>query len=210
MSIRPAAIGFAIAAFSAPALAAPPTIDTAAKHAVVIDFNTGAVLLDKAADDRMEPASLAKMMTAYVVFDYIKKGQATLEDMLPVSQAAWAKHKTDESNMFVALGSRVKIEDLIRGMIVQSGNDACYVLAEGLAGSNAAFVDRMNEVAKQMGLAHTHFANVDGLPDPQEYTTARDLATLGSRLIADFPEYVGSSRVDLQACKLEYSIVSPK
>jgi D-alanyl-D-alanine carboxypeptidase (penicillin-binding protein 5/6) len=189
MTKRPLSAILFAAALAAPAWAAPPTIDTAAQHAIVIDFNTGTVLLDKAADERMEPASLAKMMTAYVVFDYIKKGQATLEDTLPVSQAAWAKHKTNESNMFVALGSRVKIEDLIRGMIVQSGNDACYVLAEGLAGSTDAFVQRMNEVAKQMGLDHTHFANVDGLPDPQEYTTVRDLATVGTRLIADFPEY---------------------
>jgi D-alanyl-D-alanine carboxypeptidase (penicillin-binding protein 5/6) len=113
-----AALSVALVALAAPALAAPPGIDTAAKHAVVVDFNTGTTLLDKNADDRMEPASLAKMMTAYVVFDYIKKGQATLEDMLPVSEKAWAKHKTNESNMFVALGSRVKVEDLIRGMIV--------------------------------------------------------------------------------------------
>ena len=155
----------------------------------MIDFNTGATLLDKNADERMEPASLSKMMTAYVVFDYIKKGQATLDDMLPVSETAWAKHKTNESNMFVALGSRVKIEDLIRGMIVQSGNDACYVLAEGLAGSTETFVDRMNEMAKQLGLDHSHFANVDGLPDPQEYVTARDLATLAHHLIADYPQY---------------------
>lgn len=182
-------LSLALAAFAAPAMAAPSTIDTTAKHAVVIDFNTGATLLDKGADDRMEPASLSKMMTAYVVFDYIKKGQVTLEDMLPVDEKAWAKHKTDESNMFVALGSRVKVEDLIRGMIVQSGNDACYVLAEGLAGSIDAFVDRMNEMAKQLGLDHSHFANVDGLPDPQEYVTARDLATLSHHLIADYPEY---------------------
>ncbi len=184
-----AAASLALAFLAAPAMADPPTIDTTAQHAIVVDFNTGTVLLDKSADERIEPASLSKMMTAYVVFDYIKKGQATLEDTLPVSERAWAKHKTDESNMFVALGSRVKVEDLIRGMIVQSGNDACYVLAEGLAGSESAFVDRMNEVAKQMGLDHTHFANVDGLPDPEEYTSVRDLATLAHHLIADFPDY---------------------
>jgi D-alanyl-D-alanine carboxypeptidase (penicillin-binding protein 5/6) len=184
-----AALAVAIGALAAPALAAPPTIDTTAKHAVVVDFNTGTMLFNKGADERMEPASLSKMMTAYVVFDYIKKGQATLEDMLPVSEKAWAKHKTNESNMFVALGSRVKIEDLIRGMIVQSGNDACYVLAEGLAGSMDVFIARMNEIAQQLGLAHSHFANVDGLPDPQEYVTARDLATLAHHLIADYPEY---------------------
>jgi serine-type D-Ala-D-Ala carboxypeptidase (penicillin-binding protein 5/6) len=185
-----AAASLTLALLAAPSFAdPPPTIDTSAQHAIVVDFNTGTVLLDKGADERLEPASLSKMMTAYVVFDYIKKGQATLEDALPVSERAWAKHKTDESNMFVALGSRVKVEDLIRGMIVQSGNDACYVLAEGLAGSESAFVDRMNEMAKQLGLEHTHFANVDGLPDPEEYTTARDLATLAHHLIADYPNY---------------------
>ncbi|HUK60106.1 MAG TPA: D-alanyl-D-alanine carboxypeptidase family protein [Stellaceae bacterium] len=184
-----AAASLALTLLAVPALADPPTIDTSAQHAIIVDYNTGTVLFDKGADERLEPASLSKMMTAYVVFDYIKKGQVTLDDSLPVSERAWAKHKTNESNMFVALGSRVKVEDLIRGMIVQSGNDACYVLAEGLAGSESAFVDRMNEVAKQLGLDHSHFADVDGLPDPQEYTTARDLATLAHHLIADFPDY---------------------
>jgi serine-type D-Ala-D-Ala carboxypeptidase (penicillin-binding protein 5/6) len=184
-----AATILALACLAAPAAAAPPTIDTTAQHAIVVDYNTGTVLYDKSADDRLEPASLSKMMTAYVVFTYLKEGQAKLDDTLPVSEKAWAKHKTNESNMFVALGSRVKIEDLIRGMIVQSGNDACYVLAEGLAGSEEAFVDRMNQMAKKLGLDHTHFADVDGLPDPQEYTTARDLSTLAIHLIRDFPEY---------------------
>jgi serine-type D-Ala-D-Ala carboxypeptidase (penicillin-binding protein 5/6) len=183
------AAGLGLSFLVAPALAAAPTIDTAAKHAVVVDFNTGTTLLDKGADERVEPASLSKMMTAYVVFQYIKKGQATLEDMLPVSERAWAKHKTNESNMFVPLGARVKVEDLVRGMIIQSGNDACVVLAEGLAGSEQAFVDQMNETAKTLGLTNTHFADVDGLPDPGEYTTTRDLATLARHLILDFPEY---------------------
>jgi serine-type D-Ala-D-Ala carboxypeptidase (penicillin-binding protein 5/6) len=182
-------LGLVLATLTAPAFAAPPTIDTAAKHAIVIDFNTGAVLLDKGADERMAPASLAKMMTAYLVFDYLKKGRATMEDMLPVSQAAWEKHKTGESNMFVALNSRVKIEDLVRGMIIQSGNDACVVLAEGLAGSQQAFIDQMNDMAKTLGLTNTHYAKVDGLPDPEEYTTVRDLASLARHLIADYPEY---------------------
>jgi serine-type D-Ala-D-Ala carboxypeptidase (penicillin-binding protein 5/6) len=184
-----AAACVAITVLATSANAAPPTIDTSARHAVVIDFNTGATLLDKGADERMAPASLAKMMTAYVVFQDIKKGQATLEDLLPVSEKAWAKHKTGESNMFVPLGGRVKIEDLIRGMIIQSGNDACVVLAEGLAGSEQAFIDQMNEWAAKLGLKNTHYAKVDGLPDPGEYTTARDLALLARHLIADFPEY---------------------
>jgi serine-type D-Ala-D-Ala carboxypeptidase (penicillin-binding protein 5/6) len=174
---------------AAPALAAAPTIDTSARNAVVIDFNTGATLLDKGADERIPPASMSKMMTAYVVFDLLKKGQATMDDMLPVSEKAWAKHKTGESNMFVPLGARVKIEDLIRGMIIQSGNDACVVLAEGLAGSEQAFVDQMNAMAQKLGLKGTHYANVDGLPDPQEYTTPRDLALLAVHLIRDYPDH---------------------
>lgn len=176
-------------ALAGSASAAVPTIDVAAKNAVVIDFNTGTTLFDKGADERIGPASMAKMMTAYVVYDALKKGQLKLDDMLPVSEKAWAKHKTDESNMFVPLGARVKVEDLIRGMIVQSGNDACVVLAEGLAGSTDAFVDRLNATAQKMGLKDTHFADVDGLPDPREYTTARDLATIATHLIRDFPEY---------------------
>ncbi|HTZ77551.1 MAG TPA: D-alanyl-D-alanine carboxypeptidase family protein [Stellaceae bacterium] len=161
-------------------------IDTQARNAIILDFETGAILLDKGSDERMPPASMSKIMTAYVVYDQLKKGKLSLDDMLPVSEKAW---RTQGSKMFVPLGGRVKVEDLIRGMIVQSGNDACIVLAEGIAGSEAAFVDMMNEKAKELGLKNSHFANVDGLPDPNEYMTARDLATLARRLITDFPEY---------------------
>ncbi len=169
--------------------AAVPTIDTAARTAIVIDYDTGAVLYDKNAEMRIPPASMSKIMTAYVVYSYLKAGRVKLDDTLPVSERAWAKHKTDESNMFVPLGAQVKVEDLIRGMIIQSGNDACVVLAEGLAGSTDAFVDQMNQTAQKLGLKDSHFANVDGLPNPDEYVTARDLATLATNLIRDFPEY---------------------
>ena len=169
--------------------AAVPTIDTAAQTAIVIDYDTGTVLYDKNAEQRIPPASMSKIMTAYVVYSYLKAGRVKLDDTLPVSQTAWAKHKTDESNMFVPLGAQVKVEDLIRGMIIQSGNDACVVLAEGLAGSTGAFVDQMNQTAQKLGLKDSHFANVDGLPDPDEYVTARDLAILARDLIHDFPEY---------------------
>jgi len=182
-------LGLALAGPAAAADEAMPTIDTTAQYAYAIDFNTGAVLLDKNGDVRIGPASLSKMMTAYVVFDYLKKGQAKMDDLLPVSEKAWAKHKTDESNMFVPLGGRVSIRDLIRGMIIVSGNDACVVLAEGLAGSTDAFVAQMNATAKKLGLTHTHFADVDGLPDPEEYTTVHDLTMLAEHLIADFPEH---------------------
>jgi serine-type D-Ala-D-Ala carboxypeptidase (penicillin-binding protein 5/6) len=169
-----------------PAWAAPPTIDTSARNAFIVDFDTGAVLLDKGADQRMPPASMSKMMAEYVVFDFLKSGKATLDDMLPVSEKAW---KTSGSKMFVPLNQKVRLEDLLRGMIIQSGNDACVVLAEGLAGSEAAFVELMNQKARDLGMTGSHFANVNGLPDPDEYMTARDLATLARHLIADFPEY---------------------
>jgi serine-type D-Ala-D-Ala carboxypeptidase (penicillin-binding protein 5/6) len=170
-------------------LAAPPTIETAAKTAIVLDYDTGAVLYDKNADQRIPPASMSKIMTAYVVYSYLKEGRIKLDDMLPVSEKAWIKHKTNESNMFVPLGARVKVEDLVRGMIVMSGNDACVVLAEGLAGSTDAFVAQMNQMAQQLGLKDSHFADVDGLPDPAEYMTARDIAVLARDVIRDFPEY---------------------
>jgi D-alanyl-D-alanine carboxypeptidase (penicillin-binding protein 5/6) len=129
---------------------------------------------------------MSKVMTAYLVFDYLKRGRAKLDDELPVSERAW---RTGGSKMFVPLGGRIKIGDLVRGMVVQSGNDACVVLAEGLAGSEAAFIDQMNEKAKEIGLTNSHFANVDGLPSPEHWMTARDLATLALRTISDFPEY---------------------
>jgi D-alanyl-D-alanine carboxypeptidase (penicillin-binding protein 5/6) len=161
-------------------------IDTEARAAYIIDFRTGAVLLDKNADERIPPASMSKMMTYYTVFSYLKEGKATLEDMLPVSEKAW---RTQGSKMFVPLGGRVKIEDLLRGVIIQSGNDACIVLAEGLAGSEQAFVDEMNKTAQKIGLTGSHFANVTGLPDPEHYMTARDLATLARHIITDYPEF---------------------
>ncbi|HEX4195340.1 MAG TPA: D-alanyl-D-alanine carboxypeptidase family protein, partial [Stellaceae bacterium] len=175
---------------SAPTVfAAVPTMDTVAQTAIAIDFDTGAVLYDKDSSKRVEPASLSKMMTAYVVYSYLKAGRLKLDDTLPVSQKAWAKHKTNESNMFVPLGAQVKVEDLVRGMMIQSGNDACVVLAEGIAGSTDAFVDLMNQTAQKLGLKDSHFADVDGLPDPEEYMTAHDIAMLGVHLIRDFPEY---------------------
>ena len=161
-------------------------METQATHAFVIEVDTGAVLLDKAADERMPPASMSKIMTAYVVFDMLKQGRAKLEDELPVSERAW---RLQGSKMFVPIGGRIKIDDLLKGVIIQSGNDACLVLAEGLAGSEEAFVELMNQKAKQIGLKDSHFANVDGLPSPDHWMTARDLATLSIRTIKDFPEY---------------------
>ncbi len=176
------------AAVAAPEASGAPAIgiDTQAVHAIIVEVETGAVLLDKAADQPFPPASLDKLMTAYVVFDMLKKGQAKLTDELPVSEEAW---RLGGSRMFLPLGAKVTIDDLVHGMIIQSGNDACLVLAEGLAGSEQAFVDLMNKTAKEIGLKSSHFANVTGLPDPNGWVTARDLATLAIRTIKDFPEY---------------------
>jgi D-alanyl-D-alanine carboxypeptidase (penicillin-binding protein 5/6) len=173
-------------AFAAPALADKPSFETSAKNAIVVDFQTGAVMLDKNADQRIPTASMSKIMTAYTVYTYLTEGKAKLDDMLPVSEKAW---RTGGSKMFVPYPGQVKIEDLLRGMIVQSGNDACIVLAEGLAGSEAAFVEKMNEIAQKLGLKDSHFANVDGLPAPGHYMSPRDLATLSRHLIQDFPQF---------------------
>jgi D-alanyl-D-alanine carboxypeptidase (penicillin-binding protein 5/6) len=163
-----------------------PTFDTAARYAIVVDYNSGAVLLDKNADERMPTASMSKIMTAYQVYLYLKTGKVKLEDKLPVSQEAW---KTGGSKMFVPYPGEVKVIDLLRGMIIQSGNDACVVLAEGLAGSTEAFVQEMNATAKKLGLTNSHFATVDGLPDPDHYMSPRDLVTLSEHLITDFPQF---------------------
>ena len=165
---------------------AGPGIDTLAPHVFIYEADTDTVLYDKASDERMPTASMSKMMTAHVVFKMLKDGKAKLSDELPVSEAAW---RTQGSKMFVPLGAKVSIEDLVRGMIIDSGNDACVVLAEGLAGSQASFVEMMNKEAQEMGLKNTHFANVDGMPDPEHYSTARDLATIALRTIKDFPEF---------------------
>jgi serine-type D-Ala-D-Ala carboxypeptidase (penicillin-binding protein 5/6) len=161
-------------------------IETQAKHALILETETGVVLLDKGADERIPPASMSKIMTAYVVFGMLKEGRAALTDQLPVSERAW---RLQGSKMFVPIGGRISIDDLIKGVIIQSGNDACLVLAEGLAGSEEAFVELMNQKAKEIGLHDSHFANVSGLPDPDHWMTARDLASLANRTIKDFPEY---------------------
>ena len=166
------------------------TITTAAKQAIVIDFNTGAVLLDKNAEQEMVPSSMSKLMTVYLVFDRLKQGSLKLTDKLPVSETAWKRHyKTGESLMFLPVNSQVSVEELLKGVIVQSGNDACSVLAEGIAGSEDAFAALETKKAAEIGLVHSQFKNASGVPEPGHYMTAHDLATLATRLIKDFPEY---------------------
>ncbi len=169
-----------------PSAKSPNGFETQAKHALILEMETGVVLLDKGADERIPPASMSKIMTAYIVFGMLKEGRAKLTDELPVSERAW---RLQGSKMFVPIGGRISIDDLLKGVIIQSGNDACLVLAEGLAGSEEAFVELMNQKAKEIGLKDSHFANVSGLPDPDHWMTARDLATLAIRTINDFPEY---------------------
>jgi serine-type D-Ala-D-Ala carboxypeptidase (penicillin-binding protein 5/6) len=162
------------------------SMDTIARQAVLIDMTTQTVLFEKNADERMPPSSMSKIMTAYMVFSALKEGRVRLEDGMPVSQRAW---KMGGSKMYVELDNSVKIDDLIKGVIVQSGNDACIVLAEGLAGSEEEFARRATAKAKELGLTGTNLVNATGWPDPQHYMTARDLARLAQRLITDFPEY---------------------
>jgi len=161
-------------------------IDTAARQALLIDADTGAVLLDKNGDERMPPSSMSKLMTMYVVFDHLKAGRLQLTQELPVSERAW---RMGGSKMFVQLGTSIPVEALMRGVIVQSGNDACIVLAEGIAGSEQQFAELMNTVGQRIGLRNSNFRNATGWPDPEHRMTARDLSILARRIIADFPEF---------------------
>jgi D-alanyl-D-alanine carboxypeptidase (penicillin-binding protein 5/6) len=160
--------------------------DTIAKQAILVDFDTDAVLLEKNADERMPPSSMSKLMTMYMVFDALKQGRLKLDQELPVSERAW---RMGGSKMFVQIGNQVKVEDLMRGVIVQSGNDACIVLAEALGGSEQQFAELMNQKARQIGLTSSNFRNSTGWPDPEHRTTCRDLARLAKRIIIDFPEF---------------------
>ena len=164
----------------------PPAPDVAAKSYILTDFYSGQTLIQQNADQRIEPASLTKLMTAYITFSAIKQGRISATQPLPVSEKAW---RTEGSRMFIDLKTPVTVNELIRGMIVQSGNDACITLAEGIAGSEATFAQLMNQEAARLGMKNTHFVNSTGLPDPQHYTTARDLSLLASAIIRDFPEY---------------------
>jgi len=165
---------------------AAAAFETAAKAAIVIDHRTGQELFAKNPDLPVPPASMSKLMTALLVFEEIEAGRLKLDDTLPVSERAW---RTGGSKMFVKVGERVRVEDLLRGMIVQSGNDACVVLAEALAGSEAAFAERMNRRAAEIGLTESRFKNATGLPDPEHVMSVRDLAKLASRIIREHPRF---------------------
>ena len=166
--------------------AVPPPPPVAAKAYILLDFHTGRVLTEQNADQRLDPASLTKIMTAYTAFDALRHGKLRMDDQVLVSEKAW---RTGGSRMFIDVGKQVSVEDLLKGVIVQSGNDATVALAERIAGSEEGFAGLMNGDAERLGLRNTHFMNASGLPDPNHYTTARDLATLSAALVRDFPEY---------------------
>jgi len=171
--------------------AAAIEIETDAREAILIDSATNAVLLSKNADVPMPPASMSKLMTAYLLFETLKEGRVSLDDKFRVSENAWQKGgaKSGSSTMFLPPNSEARVEDLIRGIIVQSGNDACIVVAENLAGSEEAFARRMTEKARALGMRNSNFANATGWPDPDQRMSAYDLAILAGSVLRDFPEY---------------------
>jgi D-alanyl-D-alanine carboxypeptidase (penicillin-binding protein 5/6) len=164
----------------------PATPIIKAKGYLLIDFNSGRVLAEKKSDERLDPASLTKMLSAYVVDSELAKGNIALTDEVRISEKAW---RMQGSRMFVEVGKSVSVEDLLRGMIIQSGNDATVALAEHVAGSEDAFVSLMNQHAAELGMLDSHFVNSTGLPHKDHYTTPRDLAKLATALIRDFPEH---------------------
>ena len=162
----------------------PPTV--AAKAWLLLDVSSGQLIASQAPNERFEPASLTKLMTAYIAFAAIKNKQLSLTQALPVSEKAW---RAQGSRMFIDPKNPVTVEELLRGMIVQSGNDACIALAEAIAGSEESFAQLMNKEAARLGMKNSHFTNSSGLPDAQHYSSAGDLALLASALIRDFPEF---------------------
>ncbi len=178
----------AAASFAAPCLAATASngMETVAKQAYILDLQTGAVLLAKDPDTPSPPASMSKLMTIYMAFAELKAGRLALDDKFVVSRKAW---RMGGSKMFVEIDKQVSVEDLLRGIIVQSGNDACIVLAEGLSGSEGAFADAMNRKARELGLTDSHLVNSTGWPADNHVMSPRDLAVLAGRIIEEFPEY---------------------
>ncbi|MEM1039514.1 MAG: D-alanyl-D-alanine carboxypeptidase family protein [Pseudomonadota bacterium] len=171
--------------------ASAQTFETKAKQALVMDFESRSILFQKNADQLMPPASMAKLMTMEVVFNALESGRMTMESTFTISEDAWRRGGTNSggSTMFAKLNSDIALQDLVRGVIIQSGNDASIAIAEGMAGSEAGFAGLMNQRARAIGLENSVFTNSTGLPDPNQKVTARDLATLARHLIATYPEH---------------------
>lgn len=182
--LAPWMLFFCLAAFAQ----SPQPPEIAARNYLLMDVSAGQILAGRDIDAPVQPASLTKLMAAYVVFDALHAKKITLAQTLPVSERAW---KMPGSRMFIDPKMQVPVEDLVKGMLVQSGNDATMALAEGVGGTAEHFVELMNQEAKALGMTHTSFRNPDGLTEPGHVTTARDLATVAMRLLTDFPEYTG-------------------
>ncbi|HEU4625249.1 MAG TPA: D-alanyl-D-alanine carboxypeptidase family protein [Steroidobacteraceae bacterium] len=167
----------------------PRAPDIDAKSYILMDFESGRVLAEKNADAIVEPASITKVMTVYIAFDEVKKGRLKMSDLVPISEKAWRQGiDSTESRMFLDVGSKVPLIDLLRGIVIQSGNDAAVAVAEYLGGTEQGFAEIMNHYAAELGMKNTHYVDASGMPDPQHHTTARDIATLSRALIRNFPE----------------------
>ena len=163
----------------------PKAPDINASSYILMDHDTGKVVAESNVDETKDPASITKLMTAYVVYAALERGDISLDDDVLISEKAW---RAIGSRMFVEVNKRVNLDLLLQGLIVQSGNDASIALAEHIAGDEASFADLMNHTAQQLGLQNTHFMNATGMTDPEHYTTARDIALLASAIVRDFPE----------------------
>jgi D-alanyl-D-alanine carboxypeptidase (penicillin-binding protein 5/6) len=177
---------FAVSSLQGEPLPIPQPPSTGAKAFILEDFDSGRVIAEQDADKPVEPASITKLMTAYAVFKELRSGKISLSDRVTISETAW---RTAGSRMFVEVGKQVGVEDLLRGMIIQSGNDATVALAEYVAGSEESFAALMNRHAEALGLKGSHFMNSTGLPDPEHHMTARDIGHLAAMIIREFPEY---------------------
>lgn len=172
-------------------IGAASAIETKARNAILVDYETGTYLYAKEADKMVPPASMSKLMTVYVLFSKLKDGTLSLDDTFTVSENAWRKGgaASGGSTMFLNIGEKVRVEDLIKGILIQSGNDACIVVAENISGSEDVFVEEMEKYAHKLGMKHSSFANSTGLPHPDHRMSVEDLAILARHLIKDFPEY---------------------
>src|SRR5690349_5442390 len=165
----------------------PPAID--ARSYILLDYDSGRVLADQQPDARVEPASITKVMTVYVAFDALREKRVTMDTDVPISEKAWRQGKdSTESRMFLEVGKTAKFGDLLKGIIIQSGNDAAVAIAEFLGGSEQGFAEMMNHYAVKLGMKNTHYMDASGMPDAQHYTTAHDIAILSQALIRNFPE----------------------
>ena len=188
--LRHLAIGLAASTAVILPQAAGAEILTAAKQAVLVDYDSGETLFCKACDEPMPPSSMSKLMTVELVFQRLKDGRLKPESTFHVSETAWRQgQKDNESKMWVALNSDISVDDLLKGIIVQSGGDACVVVAEALGGSESGFADMLNARAKELGLTQSHFVNSSGLPDPNHFMSAADIARLSAHIVRDYPDY---------------------